>query len=176
MTFVASFDVFRRLSAALLVIEFICLSILGSAWIEYLTDFGDMEAAVLLDAAGPGGGLSMPIARAAYAVLWVSALILVGAAVVLSKPTLLPRRVARYWLIASMLLNCLLALLVVLHLFEAPWELRAFWVFPVALDSLVVGTCSRALCVWRSSGGRADQRLGVGGPVESTAETRLFGN
>ena len=172
MTLAASFDVLRRWSITLLIVETLCLSIFGSAWIGYLTDIGDMETATLLDAVGPGGGLSMPVARAVYAALWVSVLILVGAAVVLSKPTLLLRRAARYWLIASMLLNCLLALLVVLHLFEAPWELRAFWVFPVALDGLVVGTCGRALCVWSSNRGRVDQRLGVGGPVESTAATQ----
>ena len=169
MTLAASFEIFRRWSVALLIVEVICLSILGPARIEYLTDFGDMETATLLDAAGPGVGLSMPIAQIAHAVLWVLIVIFVGAAVVLSKPTLLLRGVARYWLITSMLLNCLLALLVVLYMFEAPWELRAFWAIPVALDGLVVGTCGRALCVWRSSRGRTDQRLGVGGVAESSA-------
>lgn len=170
MTLAVSFDTFRRFSVALLIIEVICLSILGSARIEYLTDFSDLETVTLLDAGGPGGGLSMPMVRAAYAVLWGLIFVFVGTAVVLSKPSLLLRRVARYWLIISMLLNCLLALLVVQNLFEAPWELRAFWVVPLALDGLVVGTCGRALFVWHSSGGcNCDQGLGVGGVTESRA-------
>ena len=84
----------------------------------------------------------------AYGVLWVSVVTLAGASVTLWKPSRLLHRVGRYWLKASMLLHGLFASSVVIGVPFA-WTVVETAIL-TGLAGLVVGTCAKALFVWRS--------------------------
>ncbi len=136
MTTSRTFNILRRSSAALMSLEALYLATGG--WLQI--ELGRTMSAF------DGREVPMRAVLFSYGVLWVSVVTLAGASVTLWKPSRLLHPVGRYWLKAAMLLHGLFASLVVIGV-PIAWPPKAFL---VGLAGLVVGTCAKALFVWRS--------------------------